>query len=90
MSIPKTGDVVPREDIARGYEVGKGQCLIVEDDDVLTDEQDKPIGGEGTKRFIGPDGHHRIVACLMLRQRTRSTAKSSSFHRPLHYLKLYY
>jgi DNA end-binding protein Ku len=30
----ETGDVVPREDIARGYEVGKGQYLIVEDDEV--------------------------------------------------------
>src|SRR6184192_356878 len=27
----ETGDVVPREDIARGYEIGKGQYLIVED-----------------------------------------------------------
>jgi DNA end-binding protein Ku len=30
----ETGEVVPREDIARGYEVGKGQYLIVEDDEV--------------------------------------------------------
>jgi len=29
----ETGDVVPREDIARGYEVGKGQYLVVEDDE---------------------------------------------------------
>ena len=27
----ETGDVVSREDTARGYEVGKGQYLIVED-----------------------------------------------------------
>ena len=27
----ETGEVVPREDIARGYEVGKGQYLVVED-----------------------------------------------------------
>src|SRR6185369_1900761 len=27
----ETGDVVPREDTARGYEVAKGQYLIVED-----------------------------------------------------------
>ena len=26
----ETGEVVPREDIARGYEVGKGQYLLVE------------------------------------------------------------
>jgi len=29
----ETGDVVPREDIARGYEIGKGQYLIVEDEE---------------------------------------------------------
>ena len=30
----ETGDVVPREDIARGYEVGKGQYLMVEDEEI--------------------------------------------------------
>ncbi len=30
----ETGDVVPREDIARGYEIGKGQYLIVEDEEL--------------------------------------------------------
>ena len=29
----ETGEVVPREDFARGYEVGKGQYLIVEDEE---------------------------------------------------------
>ena len=29
----ETGEVVPREDMARGYEVAKGQYLIVEDDE---------------------------------------------------------
>jgi len=29
----ETGEVVPREDIARGYEVGKGKYLIVEDEE---------------------------------------------------------
>jgi DNA end-binding protein Ku len=29
----ETGEVVPREDMARGYEVGKGQYLIVEDEE---------------------------------------------------------
>jgi Uncharacterized conserved protein len=29
----ETGDVVTREDIARGYEVGKGQYLVVEDEE---------------------------------------------------------
>jgi DNA end-binding protein Ku len=28
----ETGDVVPREDIARGYEAGKGQYFLVEDE----------------------------------------------------------
>jgi DNA end-binding protein Ku len=30
----ETGDVIPREDIARGYEIGKGQYLIVEDEEL--------------------------------------------------------
>jgi DNA end-binding protein Ku len=30
----ETGEVVPREDTARGYEVGKGQYLIVDDDEL--------------------------------------------------------
>jgi DNA end-binding protein Ku len=30
----ETGDVVPREDAARGYEVAKGQYLIVEDQEI--------------------------------------------------------
>jgi DNA end-binding protein Ku len=30
----ETGDVVPREDIARGYEVAKGQYLVVEDEEI--------------------------------------------------------
>jgi len=29
----ESGEVVPREDIARGYEIGKGQYLIVEDEE---------------------------------------------------------
>jgi DNA end-binding protein Ku len=29
----ETGGVVPREDIARGYEIGKGQYIIVEDEE---------------------------------------------------------
>ena len=29
----ETGEVVTREDIARGYEIGKGQYLIVEDEE---------------------------------------------------------
>src|ERR1700676_1699271 len=30
----ETGDVVPREDIARGYEAGKSQYLLVEDQEI--------------------------------------------------------
>jgi DNA end-binding protein Ku len=30
----ETGEVVPREDTARGYEIGKGQYLIVEDEEL--------------------------------------------------------
>jgi hypothetical protein len=65
--------------------VETGYYVFVEGSVVLTDEQGRPIGGDGTKRFIGLDGHHRNVACMMLRQRTRSIASSRSFNRPLHY-----
>src|SRR5271166_6280137 len=30
----ETGDVVPREDTARGYEVAKGQYLTIEDEEI--------------------------------------------------------
>jgi DNA end-binding protein Ku len=30
----ENGEVVPREDIARGYEIGKGQYLVVEDEEL--------------------------------------------------------
>jgi Ku protein len=30
----ETGEVVPREDMARGYEVAKGQYIIVEDEEL--------------------------------------------------------
>jgi len=30
----ETGEELPREDVARGYEIGKGQYLIVEDDEL--------------------------------------------------------
>ena len=33
MSIPKLVTLSPRENIARGYEIGKGQYLIVEDEE---------------------------------------------------------
>ena len=36
MWIPETGEVVPREDTGRGYEVAKGQYLIVEDEELDT------------------------------------------------------
>jgi len=30
----ETGEVVPREDMVRGYEVAKGQYMIVEDEEI--------------------------------------------------------
>jgi hypothetical protein len=67
--------------------VEEGYYVFVEGSVVLTDEQGRPIGGDGTKRYIGLDGHHRNVACTMLRQRTRSMARSRSFNRPIQYPK---
>jgi hypothetical protein len=65
--------------------VETGYYVFVEGSVVLTDEQGRPIGGDGTKRFIGLDGHHRNVACTMLRQRTRSIARSRAFNTPIQY-----
>jgi hypothetical protein len=62
-----------------------GYYVFVEGSVVLTDEKGRPIGGDGTKKFIGLDGHHRNVACMLLRQRTRSIARSRSFNRPISY-----
>src|SRR2546426_9391853 len=31
---PETGEAVPKEDIVRGYEVGKGQYIEVEDEEL--------------------------------------------------------
>jgi hypothetical protein len=65
--------------------VETGYYVFVEGSVILTDEQGRPLGGDGTKQFIGLDGQHRNVACTMLRQRTRSIARSRSFHRPINY-----
>ena len=45
----ETGEVVPREDIARGYEVGKGQYLVVEDEEGAVRE----MVGIGRSAFSG-------------------------------------
>jgi hypothetical protein len=50
---------------------------------VLTDEQGKPI--DDAKRPILKGEDARLIACAMLRQRSRATAKSRSFNRPIHY-----
>jgi hypothetical protein len=62
-----------------------GYYVVVEGNVVLTDEQGKPIGVEGTKRCLGPNDDARIQACLMLRQRTRSIARARSFNGPINY-----
>jgi hypothetical protein len=67
--------------------VETGYYVFVEGSVILTDERGRPIGRDGTKQFIGLDGHHRNVACMMLRQRTRSIARSRSFNRPIQYAK---
>jgi hypothetical protein len=73
-----------------GGAVETGYYVFVEGNVVLTDEQGRPLGGEDTKRFIGPDGHAHNVACTMLRQRTRGIARSRSFNRPLNYRNMGY
>src|SRR5215468_3269728 len=59
----ETGDVVPRQDIARGYEVGKGQYLVVEDEDFDS------IQLEGT-RTIGSFRRARSTSAISIRLTT--------------------
>jgi hypothetical protein len=61
-----------------------GHYVIADGAVILTDEKGRPIGGDGTKRHLG-NGDVRLIACAMLRQRTRSVAKSRSFNRPISY-----
>jgi hypothetical protein len=63
-----------------------GHFVYVDQHVVLTDAEGKPIGGEGTKRYIGADEKQaRIQAALMLRARARSGALSRSFSAPIQY-----
>jgi len=60
-----------------------GYYVFTEGKVILTDERGAPIGAE---RYIGLDcPNHRNVACVLLRQRTRGTAASRSFNRPIQY-----
>jgi hypothetical protein len=73
----------PKGPFAGRVEVG--YYVFVEGSVVLTDEKGRPIGGDGAKKFIGLDGHHRNVACQLFRQRTRSITRSRSFNAPINY-----
>src|SRR5580704_11070332 len=79
----ETGDVVPREDIARGYEVAKGQYLVIEDEeiDAVQIESNRTIEidqfvprGEIDDRFIdspyylAPDGKVGQDAFAVIRE----------------------
>jgi non-homologous end joining protein Ku len=43
MSISETGDVVTRQDTARGFEVAKGLYLLVEDEEIDVVQTGKPV-----------------------------------------------
>jgi len=64
--------------------VAIGHYVVVDQHVVLTDADGKPINGS-PKRYVGPDGDAKILACIMLRERSRGTAKSGALHRPLQY-----
>jgi hypothetical protein len=61
-----------------------GYYVVVEGNVVLTDEHGKPLSGVD-KRYVGPNGDPHLIACVMLRQRSRAIAKSRSFNRPIQY-----
>jgi len=64
-----------------------GYYCVADGHVVLTDENGKPIGTE--KRYLNPGGDARLVACAMLRQRSRArrSNRMSGFSRPLSYPK---
>ena len=79
----ETGDVVPREDTARGYEVAKGQYLIVEDEefDAIQIKSTRPIDIDqfvpnndideryiDSPYYIAPDGQVGQDAFAVIRQ----------------------
>src|SRR5215471_7564883 len=66
----ETGEVVPREDIARGCEIGKGQYLVVEDEEfeAIQIESTRTIDidqfvprSEIDERYIDSPTSHRTV-----------------------------
>src|SRR6476469_6835306 len=59
----ETGEVVPREDFARGYEVGKGQYLVVED------EEFEPfrLKARGPSTSIGSFQRARSTSVILIR-----------------------
>jgi hypothetical protein len=62
-----------------------GHYVYVDGFVVLTDAEGKPIGGEDSKRYIGSEAQARTQAALMLRERSRATARSRSFSAPIQY-----
>lgn len=62
-----------------------GHFVYVDGFIVLTDADGRPIGGEGTKRYIGSEAQARTQAALMLRERSRAAARSRSFSAPIQY-----
>lgn len=71
-------------------EVSIGYYCIADGQVVLTDETGKPIGAE--KRYLSPGGDARLIACAMLRQRTRANkgGRPSGFNRQISYPKTGY
>ena len=78
----------PRESFPGRIETGF--YVFTEGSVILTDEQGRPLGGDGTKRFIGLDGHHRNVACMMLRSRRRNSHSLADFAAPISYQRSKY
>jgi hypothetical protein len=65
-----------------------GWYEVVDRHVVLTDENGRPVGD---KRYLNPGADARLIACAMLRQRSRGSRSSrSGFNRQISYPKTGY
>jgi hypothetical protein len=67
-------------------EVAEGYYCIVDGAVILTDEHGKPI--DETKHHVSPGQDARLIACMLVRRRHRSSATVRGFNAKLVYPKL--
>jgi hypothetical protein len=66
-------------------EIVSSYYCVADQDVVLCDEDGKPTGG---KRHLSPGDDPRLIACVLLRERSRSKAPRG-WNEPLRYPRIY-